>query len=279
MMDEPEKTGPDIEPDVPESRGEIGGKPVYTVAAVDRALDLLDILARTSPVSLARIAGEAGCTRTAAFRLLRTMAARGYVTQDGPRGHWRLGDRMSAKEKPETASQNNLIDLAAPVLERVARETGRVVYLLQRKGLEATVIALRQTDPVQRRYAEIGDSLPLHAGCGRLLLALAPAPVQTLVLAGRLARFSPATITNPRRLAAEIRIIRERGWFTSQDELVPGSIAFSAPIRDRADTASWMLTISCPTIVVAAAERRSLLRAVIAAADKISAQLRAADSE
>ena len=116
----------------------------------------------------------------------------------------------------------------------------------------------------------MGDALPLHAGCGRLLLAFAPEPVQMLVLAGRLARFSPATITNPRRLAAEIPIIRQRGWFTSQDELVPGSVAFSAPIRDASGRASWMLTISCPTIVAPGTERRMLLRSVIAAAEELT---------
>jgi IclR family transcriptional regulator, KDG regulon repressor len=259
--------------DVPGATDESGGKPIYTVAAVNRALDLLDILSQDGPASLARIAGAAGCTRTAAFRLLRTMAARGYVAQDGARGLWRLGSRFSAMQG-EPGIRGPVATVATPVLDRLARETHRVVYLVQRIGQEGIVIALSQTDLSQRRYSELGTALPLHAGCGRLLLAFAPEPVQAQVLAGRLSRFSPATIIDPRRLAIENRMIRGRGWFASQDELIPGSIAFSAPVRDARNTPDWMLTIACPVIRVSGVDRRVLLRIVISAAEEISTLLR-----
>ena len=68
----------------------------YSIAAVDRALDLLEALARIGPASLAAVAEEAGCTRTAGFRLLRTLQARGFAIQDEARGAWRLGARCEA---------------------------------------------------------------------------------------------------------------------------------------------------------------------------------------
>jgi DNA-binding IclR family transcriptional regulator len=272
-MDTTDHPGDTPGTDVPGTTEEGGGRPVYTVAAVNRALDLLDVLSQAGPASLAQIAGAAGCTRTAAFRLLRTMAARGYVAQDGARGLWRLGDRFPALQAVP-GSRGPVAILATPVLDRLARETNRVIYLVHRVGQEGIVIALSQADSSQRRYSELGTALPLHAGCGRLLLAFAPEPVQVQVLTGRLSRFSPATITDPRRLATENRMIRERGWFTSQDELIPGSIAFSAPVRDALNTPDWMLTIACPVIRVSGADRRTLLRTVISAAEEISALLR-----
>ena len=68
----------------------------YNIAAVDRTLDLLEALSRLGPASLAALAESAGCTRTAAFRLLRTLQARGFTIQDEARGLWRLGARWSA---------------------------------------------------------------------------------------------------------------------------------------------------------------------------------------
>src|SRR6476620_5515906 len=56
--------------------------PEYNVAVVDRTLDLLEALARIGPASLAALAESAGCTRTAGFRLLRTLQARGFAIQD-----------------------------------------------------------------------------------------------------------------------------------------------------------------------------------------------------
>jgi len=277
-MDTTDHPGSTPGTDVPETTEESGGKPVYTVAAVNRAMDLLDFLSGSGPAGLAQIASAAGCTRTAAFRLLRTMAARGYVAQDGARGTWRLGDRFSAM-LIAPPRQLSVPDVAAPVLTRIARETGRIVYLFRRRGMEATVAALFPVDDAQRRYAAVGDTFPLHAGCGRLLLAFAPEPVQTQVLAGRLSRFSPTTITDPRRLAAAIPITRERGWFTSQDELVPGSIAFSAPIRNSEGLADWMITISYPTILAQPKDRKDLLQAVVAAANEIEVALLVAPAD
>ena len=65
----------------------------YSIAAVGRALDLLEALSRIGPAPLAALAESARCTRTAGFRLLRTLEARGFAIQDEARGMWRLGAR------------------------------------------------------------------------------------------------------------------------------------------------------------------------------------------
>ena len=58
----------------------------YSIAAVGRALDLLEALSRIGPAPLAALASQARCTRTAGFRLLRTLEARGFAIQE-----WALG--------------------------------------------------------------------------------------------------------------------------------------------------------------------------------------------
>src|SRR5271168_2483951 len=68
----------------------------YSVAAVARTLDLLEALAVVGPAPLAAVADAARCTRTAGFRLLRTLQSRGFAIQDEARGVWRLGARWTA---------------------------------------------------------------------------------------------------------------------------------------------------------------------------------------
>ena len=67
-----------------------GTERTYNIAAVDRALDLLEALARIGPATLAALAEDAGMTRTPGFRLLRTMQARGFATRTarGGFGAW-----------------------------------------------------------------------------------------------------------------------------------------------------------------------------------------------
>src|ERR1700724_4160950 len=68
----------------------------YSIAAVGRALDLLEALSRIGPAPLAALSDAARCTRTAGFRLLRTLQSRGFAIQDEARGVWRLGARWAA---------------------------------------------------------------------------------------------------------------------------------------------------------------------------------------
>src|SRR5208337_1964784 len=84
-----------------------GAQRTYNIAAVDRALDLLEALARIGPATLAALAEDAGMTRTAGFRLLRTMQARGFAIQDRARGLWRLGARWGMLSRA-AASQGAL---------------------------------------------------------------------------------------------------------------------------------------------------------------------------
>src|ERR1700760_4226007 len=100
----------------------------YNIAAVDRTLDLLEALSRLGPASLAALAESAGCTRTAAFRLLRTLKARGFTIQDEARGLWRLGARWNALSRAE-ADQGALAATAMPIMAALGEANGENVFL------------------------------------------------------------------------------------------------------------------------------------------------------
>lgn len=271
-MDDPELTPGAAEARTPRPRKASEDSPDYTVASVDRALELLEQLEQLGPSSLARIAGALGCTRTAAFRLLRTMAARNFVLQDGPRGIWRLGPRLAGM-KEIALDQGSTAIVAGPVLDDLARATGEVIYLFRRVHLQSDVLAVHQGNPALRRYAEPGSRAHLHAGAGRLLLAYAPEAVQTQVLSQRLPRFTPATITDPRRIAAELVRTRARGWLITESEVEPGAVSISAPVRDAAGEVIGSVSLAGPSFRLRAPRPRALLDAVIAAAERISADL------
>src|ERR1700744_5067256 len=117
----------------------------YNIAAVDRTLDLLEPLSRLGPASLAALAESAGCTRTAAFRLLRTLQGRGFTIQDEARGLWRLGARWGALGRA-ASEQGALAATAMPILAALGKATGENVYLRVRDGMESDTVAIFQTD-------------------------------------------------------------------------------------------------------------------------------------
>jgi DNA-binding IclR family transcriptional regulator len=58
--------------------------------------------------------------------------------------------------------------------------------------------------------------------------------------------FTIATITDPRVLTAELERVREQGWASEMEELVPGEASCAAPIRDRLGVAVGSIDIRGP---------------------------------
>jgi len=241
----------------------------YSIAAVGRALDLLEALSRIGPAPLATLASAARCTRTAGFRLLRTLEARGFAIQDEARGMWRLGARWSVLGRA-AAEQGALAATAMPILTALGKASGENAYLRVRDGLESETAAIFQADPGLRLYSEVGKRQPLHAGSGRLLLAHAPEAVQTQVLAQRLPRFTPATRTDSAWIAADLQRIRARGYLITTDEVVAGAASVAAPVRDASGQVVAVISVGAPTMRMRPPRPRALLPVVLDAAVKLS---------
>ena len=244
----------------------------YSIAAVDRALDLLEALAHVAPAPLVALAESAGCTRTAAFRLLRTLEARGFAIQDEARGVWRLGARWAMLGQA-AQDQGALLATATPFLAELGQAVGENVYLRRRDALESETLGVFQADPALRLYTLAGDHKPLHAGPARLLLAYAPEAVQTQVLAQRLPRFTPATRTDPAWIAADLQRIRSRGFLITSDEVTPGAVSVTAPVRDAGGQVVAALSVTAPSMRMRPPRPRALLPQVLEAAGKLSQAL------
>ena len=249
----------------------------YNIAAVDRALDLLESLARIGPATLAALAEDAGMTRTAGFRLLRTMQARGFAIQDRARGLWRLGARWGMLSRA-AASQGALGATAAPILAALAAQTAENAYLVVRTGYEGEVLSLHRADLSLRVYVDVGKRFFLHAGPGRLLLAYAPETIQTQVLSQRLPRLTPATRIDSAWIAGDLERIRSRGWLITTDEMFPNASSVAAPVRDASGDVVAAIVVAAPALRMRPPRPRSLLAPVLAAASQMSEALGAPGS-
>jgi DNA-binding IclR family transcriptional regulator len=244
----------------------------YVIAAVDRAIDLLEALQSTAPCGLADLASAAQCTRTAAFRLLRTLQARGYATQDRERGIWRLGNRWPALGRA-AESQSSLAVSAAKLLQEACKRAGEHIYLLVRDGAECEVAAVHETSQPIRRYADQGARLPLHAGPCRLLLADAPSGLRAEILAGRLAKPARGTQTNPVWIARDLTRLRERGWIATSDELYDGVATIAAAVQDANHQTCAALCVMTPSFRLRPARQASVLEILRDSASRLSLAL------
>ena len=93
------------------------------VQSVDRALQVLDILAELGNAGVTEIASELGVHKSTVSRLVAVLESRGFVEQLSDRGKYRLGFTI-VRLAGSTSAQLDLAKESQPICDRLAAQTG-----------------------------------------------------------------------------------------------------------------------------------------------------------
>lgn len=229
--------------------------------------------------TLADLARTIELTKPTALRLLGVLEREGMVQRGRPGGRYRLGPR--AIELGALAQRS--IDFQAsarPELERLAWMTGETTTLEMLAGTEILVLDFVRGRRPGSWGEYVGARWPAHAAAtGKVLLAAARRErsegwEQFLsATRGRLARFTPRTITTMTRLGEELTQVQRRGYATAIEELEPGYVAIGVPVENHAARSVAALCIGGQSSRLTRDRRAVLLRALQESARRISAQL------
>jgi DNA-binding IclR family transcriptional regulator len=195
-------------------------------------VDLLLAVAAAQPqaATAPALARTCGLNRATAWRLLKTLQARGLVTVDESTGRYSIG--LTTMELGNAAGPDALIAAAHPVLQRMCAQTGETASLAV-PGMGGLTYVDEVTPTAVLTASWLGRTVPLHAtSTGKALLAFLPAE-QVRRLAGTLTRFTDTTITDPDALTAELAATRARGYGECAGELESSLYGVSAPVLDR----------------------------------------------
>ncbi|MFI7614019.1 IclR family transcriptional regulator [Nonomuraea terrae] len=195
-----------------------------TVQSVDRALAILELLARDGPTRVTDLAAELDVHKSTAFRLLASLEQGGLVEQTGDRGRYRLGFGLVRLAGAVTA-QLDLSRESLPVCLRLAEAIGETVNIaVPRNGDPVNVSQVRGPAAISG-HNWVGQRTPSHAtSSGKVLLAFGALRPPT-----ELERYTPHTVTSVGELGLDE--IRQRGWACAAEELEVGLNAAAAPIR------------------------------------------------
>jgi DNA-binding IclR family transcriptional regulator len=244
-----------------------------TVQSVDRAISVLEILARTGECGVTEIAAELGVHKSTAFRLVAALDRRGLVEQNADRGKYRLGVGI-LRLAGATTARLDVVQEARPICEQLATDTGETVNIAVLSDGAALYLDQVAGSSALQPHNWVGQRIPLHATSnGKILLAgLSEAEVAAQV--GRTLRgYTPSTITSLKALRGELATIREHGYAIAVDELEIGLAAVAAPIRGVHGDVLASLSVSGPTFRLDAAAMDSATDAVLTAASDISRRL------
>ena len=178
-----------------------------TVQSVDRALSILELLARDGEAGVTEIAVELGVHKSTAFRLLATLEAHRLVEQDGDRGRYRLGVG-NLRLAGATTARLDLVTEARPVCRQLAADTGETVNITVRSETSALYLDQVAGSSALQSHNWVGQHIPLHATSnGKVLLSeLSEAELKAALR--ELPRFTDTTITTRPRLRDELAKVR-----------------------------------------------------------------------
>jgi IclR family transcriptional regulator, KDG regulon repressor len=240
---------------------------------VVKGLRMLEALAmHDGPCALTDVARLCGVTKSNAHRLLKTLEECRYVRQD-PKSRayeptlrlWELGMRVF--------NRLNLRALAHPHLQVLAKATRESVHLAMYEHGEVIYVDKVESPHAVRAYIGVGDRAPAYCtATGKAILAFMPADVIDRA-AQNLKRYTPNTITDPRKLKAELARIRERGYSITGGEWRPGVLGVAAPVKSPAGAVVAGIGIAGPEDRMREADVAAQAAAVIAAAEGISGEL------
>ena len=204
--------------------------------------------------TLTEIAAATGLPLSTTHRLIGELVAWEGLTR-GADGRYEIGRRIWVLGSLSAVSRE-LRAVALPFMQDLSATTGENVHIAVLDGDRALFIdriSGRRAVPV---VSKPGARLPLHTtGVGKVLLAHADPAVQRLAMS-RLARHTPLTIVEPRRLQRQLQQVVERGYATTHEEMTAGASSLAVPVYDRADRVVAALGL------VTASTRRELNRLV-----------------
>src|SRR3954470_17199750 len=192
-----------------EPRPDGRAEPAGGVQSVDRAITILEVLARVGEAGVTEIAVELGVHKSTAFRLVTTLEAHRLVEQATDRGRYRLGVGV-LRLAGATTARLDLVQEARPVCRQLAADTGETVNIAVLSESSALYLDQVAGSSALQPHNWVGQHIPLHATSnGKVLLSGLDAE-QLAELLGTLSRYTPLTITTRARLREELDRVREQ---------------------------------------------------------------------
>jgi DNA-binding IclR family transcriptional regulator len=144
----------------------------YAAPALEKGLDIIELLARQqAPMTARQICEQLGRSKSELFRMISILLARGYLARAQGSDALTLSNRLFdlGLRAPQASG---LMELALPVMRRLAEETGQSIYLGVPSRGESVVVACVRGGADVSYGLRLGYRRPIvNSTSGRVMLA------------------------------------------------------------------------------------------------------------
>jgi DNA-binding IclR family transcriptional regulator len=259
----------DLESDAEAEGGQHGG-----VQSVERALTVLEILAREGHAGVSEIAEEMGIHKSTVSRLMGSLVSRDMVHQNSERGKYQLGFGI-LRLASSIPGRLSLVHEARPVLESLALDFKETVNLAVLRSNYAVNVDQAMGPSTLATYDWVGSLTPLHAtSSGKILLAALSADERDRILkeTGLPARTS-RTVTNRKELDKQLLDAAGKGYAVVREEFEIGLNAVAVPVFNHQGAVAGAISISGPAFRFDPEKIPGLVESLKEAGLKVSANM------
>lgn len=220
-----------------------GSETPYSIRAVQRALDILDLLQESPSVSLAKVADVTGLPKSSAFRYLSTLESRRYVERDRYSGEYRIG---LAFLPFQATHLKTVTDRARPHLESLRDRFDETVSLGLLDGRRVIYVETAQSRRSMRIVPRPGERHYLHStALGKAVASrLDDEEVLQILSAEGMPRQTPQTIVDIDMFLDHLQEVRDRGYAVNDGENESESRCIAVPLM--AGDLPLALSVSAP---------------------------------
>ncbi|WP_370944444.1 IclR family transcriptional regulator [Amycolatopsis sp. cg5] len=243
------------------------------VQSVDRAISVLEILAREGEAGITEISVELGVHKSTVSRLVSVLEARGLVEQLGERGKYAIGFGMVRLAGAATGRMD-LAKLGRHSCQALAETLGETVNIaVADDGVAINISQARGAAAISTQNWT-GQRTPLHAtSSGKVLLANMAEAERRKLLRRKLEQYTPRTTVEPTELTLELDRVLEEGYAACFEELELGLHAVAVPILGPGGEVIAAMSASGPSYRLSKQRVRQIVRPMTQAAEELSSQL------
>lgn len=251
-------------------------KAPYRVQVLDRAINILDFIARqnSGEVALPELSAAMKLHKTTTHRIARVLESRGLLRRGVDSNRYRLGLHLYDLGC-QALDHINIRDEARPVMTRVAFEVGETAHLALLDNAEVLYIERSEAQRSLTMGSKLGARNPVYCtALGKAILAYCLEPEVDRILSGaRMEARTRNTITNVLALKRELERIRDRGFAIDDEEIEDGIRCIAAPILNASGHAIAAISISGLSSRITPDRYQLVGKTIMKAAQELSARL------
>lgn len=209
---------------------------VKPVQSVHHALELFEVFRtanKKEEFGVTELSKALGLHKNNVFRLLATLASRGYIEQNYATENYRLGIGIFNLGQ-KFVNKLGILKLSRPFMEKIVADVNESVYIgILREGSVIYLDIVETAHPV-RVVSRVGKDVPAYCtAIGKVQLAYSSEEeINKIYMGARLKRYTDKTITSLPELKRILKDVSRNDYAFDDEELENRVRCIAVPIKD-----------------------------------------------